>query len=260
MKARHVLPIVALAGFGGASSVHAGGTEPAPASSSSGSSAASPAPTTATSSKKSEEPAEIEVIDLNPEPPRDPQRFAVGGQVGGMWMTNRGSGHGSGAIDFAFLGSFGLGAGGARVPFTLEVWVAAAIVHHALNLDSGQETAPNRFTEVGVRLVYHRVPSGGFSWISLGGGLAWTSTRQLSDDTADPLCNIDRVKAKASGIDCGSVGDIAPGALFDVGFGIYEWMTRGSRAGVGLRFPGQISHFPGIGAVLYLYGQAGLRP
>jgi hypothetical protein len=203
---------------------------------------------------------EVEVIDLDPEPTRDPQRIAIGGQLGGMWMTNRGSGAGTGALDFAVMGTFGLGSGGARVPFSLDVWAGAAIVHTAFNLQPGQETAPNRFTEIGVRLVYHRQPSGGFAWVSLGGGLAWTSTRQLSDDTVDPLCNTDRPKAKSIGIDCGSVGNIGPGALFDVGFGIYEWMSRGSRAGVGLRFPGQISHFPGIGAVLYLYGQVGLRP
>jgi hypothetical protein len=255
MKARHLLPIVALAGFGGATSARAQGEAPAAASASA---QASASPSASTKSKTGE-PTEIEIIDLTPEAPRDPQRIAIGGQVGGMWMTNRGSGHGTGALDFAMLGTFGLGEGGARVPFSLEVWAAAAIVHKALSLDPSEETAPNRFTELGVRLVYHREPSGAFSWFSLGGGLVWTSTRKASDDRVDPLCTSDPAAAKAASVACGSAGDITPGALFDVGVGIYEWLSHGSRAGIGLRFPGQISHFSGIGTVLYLYGQVGLR-
>jgi hypothetical protein len=255
MKPRHLLPIVALAGFGGASSARAQGDAPAAASASPSTSASPPASATATTG----EPAEIEVIDLTPEPERDPQRYAVGAQVGAMWMTNRGSGHGTGALDFALVGTFGLGSGGARVPFSLDVWVGAAIAHKLLSLDPSEETSPNRFTEMGVRLVYHREPSGAFSWFSLGGGLVWTTTRQFNDDRYDSICN-DLTAAKNAGVACGGRGLIAPAALYDVGFGIYESISHLKRAGVAIRFPGQISRFPGIGAVLYVYGQIGLRP
>lgn len=246
MKARSLLPLVALAGFGGAF-----GSSPRLF-------AEAPAAKASSSATKSGEPGEIEIIDLNPEPPRDPQRIALGGQLGAMWMTARGAGKGTGAIDFALLGSFGLGPGGARVPFTLDVWIGAAIAYGAFNLEPSQEQAPNRFTEIGTRLVYHREPSGGFSWMSIGGGLAWTSTRPNSDPNFDPRCN-DANAAAAAGVHCPIRGDIAPGALVEAGFGVFEWLSRNARTGVGLRFPGQLSRYPGIGAVLFLYGQIGLQ-
>jgi hypothetical protein len=204
--------------------------------------------------RRQPEPQVVEIVDLT-EDDRDPQRFAVGGQLGGGWMTNRGS-KGAALADFALTFDFGLGSGGARVPWSLEPYVAFAVTR---GTDIGQGVNPNRFTEIAVRLV-HRFPSGGLlehQWIGLGGGLVWTSTEASSGYRGTQPCRLDKAAAEAAGADCSTNPNIAPGALVDVSLGIWEWTVRRARWGIGARVPLQFSSNPGFGGIAFVYAQVG---
>lgn len=176
----------------------------------------------------------VEVIDLTPEQELDPQRFAVGGDAGLGWLTTRGSGAGQLALDFSLVVAFGLGPGGARVPWTIEGFAAFALTGSTLGVRAGH---PDRFTELGARVV-HRFAEGPLRgrWASIGAGLAFSSW-------GDPK---------------GAHGQITPGALVDLGIGVQEWVSRKSRAGLALRIPVELSAHPGIGAIVVFYAQIGL--
>jgi hypothetical protein len=197
-------------------------------------SASAPAP--AHARRKADAEDEVEVITLEGEPEYDRQRFAVG-LLGGLgWVTTRGSGLGVGIADFALLGEFGLGRYGMRVPWTLEFFVAFALNRQSFQGDS--TTHPNRFTEAAARLVY-RGEQGLLEgrWLSLGAGIVFTSYAQP---------------------DVSASGNIAPGALLDLGFGVQEWTTRLVRYGFGARVPVELSKHPGVGAIGFFYAQVGL--
>lgn len=199
------------------------------------------------------EPTEVEVVDLT-EGAVDPQRLAVGPQIGGGWMTNQGS-KGAGFVDVALAVDIGLGAGGARVPWSLEPYFAFAVTY---GTGLGAGVHPNRFTEIGARIVY-RFPGGPLdgSWLSLGGGLVWTSTKPSSGYLGSAPCKRDQAAAEAQGLSCADDGDIAPGGLIDVGIGVREWTTRRARVGFGVRAPLQLSSNPGFGVLGFFYAQVG---
>ncbi len=200
-----------------------------------------------------EPPVEVEVVDLTGD--RDPQFFALGAHIGGGYLWNNksiGQGAGHAALTFAF----GLGPNGARVPWTLEPYAAFAITYGAV-LEKGGH--PNRFTEIGARIVY-RGEQGllAHRWLSLGGGLVWTSQRPSSGFLSPGReCFNDPDKATAAGLDCSEKQGISPALLVDLGVGLQEWTTRRARFGFALRTPLQISSAPGFAAFLTVYGQVG---
>jgi hypothetical protein len=176
---------------------------------------------------------EIEVVTIGEDTPPDRQRRAFGIALGGAWMTNKGS-NGAGSANLALSFSFGLGPGGARVPLTLEPYLGYAVTY---GTGFGTGVHPNRFTELGIKLVWRFSDELGprwFAWLSTGGGAVWTSTRP----------NPDRPK-----------GNIAPGAVVDLGVGVYEWTGRRSRLGVAVRSPIQLSSNPGFAVMGLLYAQ-----
>ncbi|MBI2389866.1 MAG: hypothetical protein HYV09_09760 [Deltaproteobacteria bacterium] len=233
-----------------------GAAEPS-ASASAVPSSSTPAPGSASAiplRKPPPEPIEVEIIDLSPD--HDPQAFAFGAQLGGGFFAVKEGGPGQGAVDVALVVDIGLGPGGKRAPWTLEPWIAFAIPINVLIEQAGQ---PNRFTEVGARVV-HRWTDGLLAnkWVSLGVGAVWTATRQ-SSGFYDPrrLCVRDEALAAREGLDCSRTGGISPGALVDVGFGLHEWVVRRARWGFGARVPVQISAFPGVAVIGFFYAQIG---
>ncbi len=197
-------------------------------------SASSPASSAPPMRKKPVSEDEIEVITLDGDPEYDRQRFAVGLHSGLGWLTTRGSGAGNAVADFGLLGEFGLGTYGARVPWTLEVFAAFAITRSSFSGDSTNH--PNRFTEAGARIVLRGDGLLANRWLSLGGGIVFTS------------------HGGATGRDA----EISPGGLVDVGFGVYEWITRLVRYGFAARVPIELSSHPGVGAIGFFYAQVGL--
>jgi hypothetical protein len=180
----------------------------------------------------------VEIVDLTPEQQIDPQRFSVGGDAGLGWLTNRGSGVGQPSVNFAISAAFGLGPGGAHEPWSIEAFVAFALTYSTIRGTSGD---PNRFTELGARLVY-RLPDGPLAhrWVSLGAGLVFSSWGAPGTDPA---------RAR---------GDVTPGALVDLGIGVYEVLMRRARVGIALRVPIQLSAHPGIGTLGVFYAQIGV--
>lgn len=180
----------------------------------------------------------VEIIDLTPEQEVDPQRFSVGGDAGLGWLTNRGSGAGQPSLNFAVAVAFGLGPGGAHEPWSIEAFAAFALTYSTIRGTSGD---PNRFTELGARLVY-RLPDGPLAhrWVSLGAGIAFSSWGAPGHEVGRPR------------------GDITPGALVDLGVGVYEVLMRRARIGVALRVPIQLSAHPGIGTLGVFYAQIGI--
>lgn len=202
--------------------------------------------------RKVEPPTEIEVIDLTGD--RDPQAFALGAHIGGGFLTNVHSG-GQGAAHVALVADFGLGANGART-WSLEPFASFAVAYGVLFEKGGH---PNRFTELGARLVYR--PEGGLlahRWVSFGAGLVWTS-RRPSSGFLDPsrACLDDSAKANELGLDCSRDASISPGLLVDLGVGIQEWVVRRARWGFGVGTPIQISSSPGFAVLAFFYGQVG---
>jgi hypothetical protein len=180
----------------------------------------------------------VEIVDLTPEQELDPQRFSVGGDAGLGWLTNRGSGAGQSSLNFAVAVAFGLGPGGAHEPWSVETFVAFALTYSTIR---GTSSDPNRFTELGGRLVY-RLPDGPLAhrWVSLGAGLAFSSWGAPGYDVGRPH------------------GSITPGALVEVGVGVYELLMRRARIGIALRVPIQLSAHPGIGTLGVFYAQIGI--
>jgi hypothetical protein len=198
-------------------------------------------------------PTIVEIIDLGGE--RDTQAFAMGAQVGAAYLYNRNSA-GAAGVDIALIADIGLGPGGARVPWTLEPFLGFAITYNALAQKRGH---PNRFTEIGARVVYrfdHGLLEG--RWASVGAGLVWTSTRP-SSGYSDPsnACREESDRAATLGLDCSSDGSISPGGLLDLGFGLKEWTIRRARWGFGARVPIQLSAMPGFAAIGFFYAQVG---
>ncbi len=181
---------------------------------------------------------DVEIVDLTPEQDLDPQRFSVGGDLGCGWLTNRGSGAGQASLNVALAVAFGLGAGGAHEPWSIEAFAAFALTLATIRTVNGD---PNRLTELGARLVY-RVPEGPLAhrWASIGAGLVFSSWGAPSDA-------LDRPR-----------GDITPGALVDFGVGVHEWLSRRARFGIALRVPIQLSAHPGIATLGVFYAQIGV--
>lgn len=246
------LPVALLAGV---LSYGARGEEPGPAVASSASASASEAaPPKKSLRKPRPEPTEVEVINLGGD--RDPQGFAMGAQIGPGFFFTKGSA-GQLGFDMALTADFGLGEGGKRVPWSIEPFIAFAVTYNLLTEVRGY---PNRFTEIGARFVYR--PDGGIfanNWLSLGAGVVWTS-RRPSDGYFDPsgACRTDdKTRANQLGLDCSRDEHIAPGALIDIGVGLYETKVRRARWGFGARVPVQLSSTPGFAAIGFFYAQIG---
>lgn len=201
------------------------------------------------------EPTEIETIDLSPD--GDDQAFALGAQAGWGALGVSGGGPIQGTFDLAIVGDIGLGPAGKRVPWTLEPWLAFAMPYNAF---AGTKGYPNRFTEVGVRIV-HRWGEDSFlahRWVALGVGAVWTNTRPTSGFfDLKRRCYGEPSVAEAAGLDCSSAGAIAPGALLDLAVGLHETTIRRARWGFGARIPIQISSHPGVGLLGFFYAQVG---
>lgn len=200
-------------------------------------------------------PTEVEVIDITPD--RDSQALAFGAQVGGGLLAVRQGGAPQATVDVALVADFGLGPGGARTPWTLEPWIGFAVPFNALGDKRGY---PDRFTELGVRIV-HRWGENSLlphQWVSLGVGAVWSNTRP-SSGLFDPrrLCFANEAQASAEGLDCSRSGEISPGALLDIGFGIHETVVRRARWGFGVRTPVQLSQTPGFAIFGFFYAQVG---
>ncbi len=198
-------------------------------------------------------PTVIEVINLGGD--RDPQGFAMGAQLGPGYFFTSGS-PGQLGFDFTLTADFGLGEGSRRVPWSFEPFVAFAVTYNVLREVKGY---PNRFTEIGARFVYRF--DGGLlenNWFSLGAGVVWTS-RKPSSGYFDPsgACRKDKTQANSLGLDCSQDEQISPGALLDVGVGLYEWKVRRARWGFGARIPVQLSSTPGFAAIGFFYAQIG---
>lgn len=253
MRAPILLLLVAPLGFGLARADEPSTTPggPAPSASTSVSASASAIPLR----KPRPEPTEVEVIDLSPD--FDPQALALGAHVGAGLLAARYAGPPQAATHFALVADFGLGPGGKRTPWTLEPWIAFAISFNAL---ANQSSYPNRFTEFGVRIVHRWGEDSALShqWLSLGVGAVWTNTRP-SSGFFDPGrgCSGSEEAIAAKGLDCSRVGPIAPGALLDVGVGVYETVIRRARWGFGVRAPVQISKIPGLAVFGFFYAQIG---
>ena len=201
-----------------------------------------PAPVPNKGRRTVDEPTEIEVLNFVDEVERDPQALAVGLSAGLGMLATKGSSSARAAANFAFTFDFGLGPGGARVPWSIEPFAAFSITPATFNSDVQQ--FPDRFTELGARLVY-RGNSGLFAerFVAVGLGLVWTSWGTCSEP-APALCD--------------NRHDLAPTALVDLGLGIQEWVVRGARYGFEVLTPVEVSKHPGFGLFAAFYGQLGL--
>lgn len=190
-------------------------------------------------------PEEVEIVDVTDGPVRSPQWLSVGLALGGGYLTVKSeAGHGSMAFDAALTIDFGLGPGGDPTTWTLGPYLAAAFVPF------GDDSVPNRFAELGARLVRRfEAPM----WVSLGLGLAVSNHRIVLAPDLDAAC----AAKKAPAADCGTDRNIL-GAVLDLGVGLYEARLRTVRWGVGARVPVQLSAHPGVGAFLFLYGSVGV--
>lgn len=210
----------------------------------SASSAASSAPGASSASSKAA-PGEVEIVDVTEDPVRSPQWLAVGLALGAGYLTIKtDAGHGSVALDAAIHIDFGLGPGGDPTRWSLGPYLAAAFVPF------GSNPVPNRFAELGARLVRRfEAPM----WVSLGLGLAVTNRQIVLPADQAALC----ASGKTAAVQCGTDRNIL-GAVLDLGVGLYEARARSLRWGVGARVPVQISAHPGIGAFLFVYGSVGV--
>jgi hypothetical protein len=191
--------------------------------------------------RTADEPTEIEVLNFVDEHERDPQAYAVGLSVGIGGISTKGSARVVPAAAFAFTFDFGLGPGGARVPWSLEPFAAFAIT--PASFDSDVRKYPDRFTELGTRLVYRGSGALEGRFLSLGLGLVWTSFGDC------PRPQPER---------CDLHGNLVPAFLVDLGVGVVEWQVRGARYGFGVAGPIELSKYPGGGVFGFFYGQLGL--
>ena len=231
--------------------------EPA-AASASVTSTASASPSSTPLRRKVEEPTEVEIIDLSDEPEPDAQAFAIGLQAGGGALhTNGSEDKVVPAADFSFTFDLGLGPGGARVPWTLEPFVAFAITRASLS--STVNVFPDRWTEIGARIVWRGEGSLDHHWFSFGLGAVWTSYGSCAHDPsqqADPTTGNLACLPKG---DLPAKTDLTPALLVDVGVGLYEWTARFARYGFLLRAPVEISGHPGVGGIFAFYAQVGFK-
>lgn len=191
--------------------------------------------------------AKFEMIQLSEEPELDPQRIAMGMNLGPGWITNRGSGAGVWLAHCALTATFGLGPGGSRSPFSIDAYVGFSATPAVFT--GSVYPNPNRFTELGVHWIVK--PQTQFferRWFAVGAGLVFTSW-----GTRTPLCTTSTQNASCDS----QSGELNPAAVLDLGFGVYEWLSRRGRLGLALRTPIQLSSHPGVGAMFYLYGQIG---
>lgn len=255
---RAIFPVLALTiPFLGMTRAAAEGTEPkAPEAASAPSASVSAAPSSSIPLRKSRPaPTEVEVIDLSPD--RDAQALAFGAQLGAGMLAVRYGGPVQMNFDVALVVDIGLGPGGARTPWTLEPWIAFAMPYNLLVDKRGY---PNRFTEIGVRIVHRWADDSVLAhrWVSLGTGLVWSNTKP-SSGLLDPrgLCTRNEAQAAAEGLDCSRSGEVAPGLLVDLGIGLHETVIRRARWGFGVRAPLQISKTPGVMILGFFYAQVG---
>lgn len=253
VRARWLSLPVALAA--GVLSYGARAEDPAVAPSASASTSGSEAPPPPKSLRKPRpEPTVVEVINLGGD--RDPQGFAMGAQLGPGFFYTRGSA-GQLGFDMALTADFGLGDDGKRVPWSIEPFIAFAVTYNLLAEVRGY---PNRFTEIGARVVY-RFDGGVLdgNWLSLGAGVVWTQRRPSSGyfDPSGACRADDKTRANTLGLDCSTDEHIDPGLLLDVGVGLYEWKVRRARWGFGARVPVQISSTPGFATIGFFYAQIG---
>ena len=187
---------------------------------------------------------------------RDRQRFAPGLVLGGGWLDNKGAGAGGGLTTIELSIDIGLGPGGARIPWSIEAFGG---IGFEPTLSHASEV-PNAFTTFGARAVL-RPPNLPWNWFAVGVGVAWTDT--VVGSTAQwstPIHSVNAGQSVASGSNCGvrCAVDYGPGALFELEAGVFEWTTRRTRMGFGVRIPVQISQWPGIGVFGFLYAQVGV--
>ena len=197
-------------------------------------------------------PVEVQIIDLTDGPEPDPQALAIGVSGGVAGLRTRGSSGVTAAADFSFTFDVGLGAGGARVPWSLQAFASFAITRATLSSDV--QVFPDRWTEIGVRAVYRGAPGSGLldgRWLSLGLGGVWTSWGSCGQGS--DLVVMDPINGPV----CTSRHELAPAGLIDVGVGVQEWSTRFARYGFGVRAPFELSSHWGWGAVAFFYAQLG---
>ena len=244
-----VLPgLVALGVASSSSAQESASSASASASASAAASASSSPSSPPPLRRKTEEPTEVEIIDLSDEPEPDAQAFAIGLQAGpALFHTNGSEDKVVPAADFSFTFDLGLGPGGARVPWTLEPFVAFALTRASLS--STVNVFPDRWTEIGARIVWRGQGSFDGHWLSFGLGGVWTSYGRCGDVVLDPNNNLV----------CTERHDLTPALLVDLGVGLQEWTTRIARYGFTLRAPIEISGHPGIGGVLAFYAQVGFK-
>jgi len=199
-------------------------------------------------------PSVVQVIDLGGD--RDPQGFAMGAMIGPGVLYTTGSAPQL-AIGTMLTAHFGLGEGGKRVPWTVEPFLGFSVTFNLLREVRGY---PNRFTEIGARVVY-RFSDGWLDgrWFSLGAGAVWTSRRPSSGyfDPSGACRADDKTKAEGLGLDCSRDENISPGLLVDLGVGLIEQTVRRARWGLAARLPLQISSTPGFAALAVFYAQIG---
>jgi hypothetical protein len=229
---------------------------PAPSVSATTSSTTSVTTTSAPLRRHHEEPTEVEIVDLTDEPEPDPQALAIGLQAGpALFHTNGSENKIVPAADFSFTFDVGLGPGGNRVPWSIEPYFAFAITRASLS--STVNVFPDRWTEIGARIVWRGEGSLDGHWLSLGLGAVWTSAGSCDfHGAADPATG-DVPCQDAAGNS--SKFNLTPAFLVDVGVGLYEWRARVARYGFLLRAPFEISGHPGVGGVVGFYAQVGFR-
>jgi hypothetical protein len=224
--------------FGALASATSGAAqELAPSSSASTASSASttsaPPPSPSSSApplRRHEEPTEVQIIDLTDEPEPDPQAFAIGLQAGGGVFHTKHGDTIEPAADFAFTFDLGLGPGGAHIPWTLEPFASFALTRASF---SGTiDATPDRWTEIGVRLVWRGEGALEGHWLSLGVGGVWTSYNSKFERSCAFL---------ASAAPCTETAyqklQLSPAPLVEIGVGIKEWTARVARYGFMVRAP-----------------------
>lgn len=216
-----------------------------------GAGAAEPAnattPPTASTSSATESEPEVTIIDLTDGPEPDHQAYAAGMSAGAALLFTKGSPSPTPGGVFAFTFSFGLGPGGARVPWTLDAFASFTATRSSFKSDI--QSYPDRWTELGARLVY-RQDAGFFAehYLAFGLGGVWTSYgRCTQPEDLDANGN------------CANKGIVAPGLLLAPAVALQEWTTRLSRYGVELAVPVELSNHSGFAIFARFYAQLGLR-
>ncbi len=206
-----------------------------------------PAPAPAAAKTAEPEEPEVTIIDLTEEPEPDHQAYAAGMSAGPALIVTKGSPSPTFGGNFVFTFSFGLGPGGARIPWSIDAFASFTATRSSFKADI--QAYPDRWTEIGARLVY-RGESGFFAerFLALGLGGAWTSYGRCSKP--------EDLDAKGN---CTNKGIVAPGLLLAPALGLQEWTSRTSRYGLELAVPVEISSHSGFAVFARFYAQLGLR-